>query len=196
MPMWNTDTLTADTALVRQLQANPDYRYVGEADEQVSWLSYILRWVGRQLDFSVDYRVWLTVFGIIVAGVVVWFVAKNGGSLFRRLETRGGGTDDLARDIHSIDFGREIAAALRRKDWSRAVRLVYLQTLKQLSDGGRIDWQPYKTPTQYLYEVDSPAFRQLTNLFLQVRYGNYEAVAAMVDDARRWQEETGKGGEA
>ena len=55
------------------------------------------------------------------------------------------------------------------------MRLLYLQTLKQLSDAERIDWQLYKTPTQYLNEVRLPAFRQLTNHFLRVRYGNFEA---------------------
>ena len=49
-----------------------------------------------------------------------------------------------------------------------------LQTLKRLSDEKRIDWQPYKTPAQYINEVRMPVFRQLTNHFLRVRYGNFE----------------------
>ena len=48
---------------------------------------------------------------------------------------------------------KRIADALCPTDYREAVRLLYLQTLKQLSDGKRIDWQLYKTPTQYIYEV-------------------------------------------
>lgn len=75
-----------------------------------------------------------------------------------------------------------------------AVRLLYLQTLKQLSDEKRIDWQLYKTPTQYVYEVRMPAFRQLTNHFLRVRYGNFEATEALFHVMQSLQEEVKKGG--
>ena len=68
------------------------------------------------------------------------------------------------------------------------------QTLKQLSDEKRIDWQLYKTPTQYVYEVRMPAFRQLTNHFLRVRYGNFEATEALFHVMQSLQEEVKKGG--
>ena len=77
-----------------------------------------------------------------------------------------------------------------------AVRLLYLQTLKQLSDGKRIDWQLYKTPTQYIYEVRLPAFRQMTNHFLRVRYGNFEATETLFHAMRDLQKEVEKGGAA
>ena len=81
--------------------------------------------------------------------------------------------------IYGVDFAERIADALARTDYREAVRLLYLQTLKQLSDGKRIDWQLYKTPTQYIYEVRLPAFRQMTNHFLRVRYGNFEATETL-----------------
>ena len=76
----------------------------------------------------------------------------------------------------------------------KAVRLLYLQTLKRLSDEKRIDWQPYKTPTQYINEVRIPVFRQLTNHFLRVRYGNFEATEELFNSMKSLQEEIGKGG--
>ena len=45
--------------------------------------------------------------------------------------------------IYGVDFAERIAYALARTDYREAVRLLYLQTLKQLSDGKRIDWQLY-----------------------------------------------------
>ena len=96
--------------------------------------------------------------------------------------------------IYGVDFARGIADALSRSDYREAVRLLYLQTLKQLSDEKRIDWQLYKTPTQYVYEVRMPAFRQLTNHFLRVRYGNFEATEALFHIMQSLQEEVKKGG--
>ena len=52
----------------------------------------------------------------------------------------------------------------------RSFRSVGLVNLVPVSythlDAERIDWQLYKTPTQYIYEVRLPAFRQMTNHFL------------------------------
>ena len=96
--------------------------------------------------------------------------------------------------IYGVDFSGGIADALSRSDYREAVRLLYLQTLKRLSDEKRIDWQPYKTPTQYINEVRMPVFRQLTNHFLRVRYGNFEATEELFDSMKSLQEEIGKGG--
>ena len=86
------------------------------------------------------------------------------------------------------------SAVISRQNYREAVRLLYLQTLKQLSDAERIDWQLYKTPTQYINEVRLPAFRQLTNHFLRVRYGNFEATEELFRVMQTLQGEIGKGG--
>lgn len=96
--------------------------------------------------------------------------------------------------IYGVDFPGGITEALSRQDYREAIRLLYLQTLKQLSDAERIDWQLYKTPTQYINEVRMPAFRQLTNHFLRVRYGNFEATEELFRTMQTLQEEIGKGG--
>ena len=94
--------------------------------------------------------------------------------------------------IYGVDFAGGIADALSH--YREAVRLLYLQTLKRLSDEKRIDWQPYKTPTQYINEVRMPVFRQLTNHFLRVRYGNFEGTEELFNSMKSLQEEIGKGG--
>ena len=77
--------------------------------------------------------------------------------------------------------------ALQGKRWREAMRLLYLQTLKMLSDSGRVDWQLRKTPLQYTYECTEPAFRKLTNVFVGVRYGNDEASAARFEEMKQLQ---------
>ncbi len=91
--------------------------------------------------------------------------------------------------IYGVDFDSAIQQALGRSDYREAVRLLYLQTLKLLSDAGRIDWQLYKTPTQYLNECRLPAFRLLTNEFLRVRYGHFEASDSLIRQLKSLQAE-------
>ena len=100
--------------------------------------------------------------------------------------------------IYGVDFQKEIDAAVFRNDYREAVRLLYLQTLKFLSDAGKIDWQPYKTPTEYIYEIKidtlKTPFRELTNRFLRVRYGNFEATVVLYREMQAFQKEMVEGG--
>ena len=63
----------------------------------------------------------------------------------------------------------DIKQALQSSDYRQAVRLRYLQTLKYLEDEGKIDWQPSKTPSQYVRQVNMPAFTTLSRHFINVR---------------------------
>ena len=55
-----------------------------------------------------------------------------------------------------------------------------------MSDNNLINWQIYKTPTQYAREYTDAVFRDLTNVFLRVRYGNFDATAAECEQCERW----------
>jgi hypothetical protein len=100
--------------------------------------------------------------------------------------------------IYGVDFEKEIADALSRDDFKEASRLLYLQTLKWLTDEGRIDWQLYKTPTEYIYEIKVEeqrfSFRRLTNRFLRARYGTFEVLESEFREMKALQQEMMKGG--
>lgn len=99
--------------------------------------------------------------------------------------------------IYGVDFDADLREALANKDYRQAVRLLYLQTLLYLQNAGQIDWQPSKTPTQYMRQVSQPAFSQLTGIFIQVRYGNFEASEELFQRMKALQETLmEKGGEA
>ena len=133
---------------------------------------------------------------VLILVLVIWFVYKKRPELFMRSRKSTLPYTVGEDTIYGVDFAERIADALARTDYREAVRLLYLQTLKQLSDGKRIDWQLYKTPTQYIYEVRLPAFRQMTNHFLRVRYGNFEATETLFHAMRDLQKEVEKGGAA
>ena len=67
------------------------------------------------------------------------------------------------------------------------MRLLYLQTLKQLSDANHIDWQPSKTPSQYVREYGNKAFAELSSHFVRVRYGNFEATEELFQEMKELQ---------
>ena len=99
--------------------------------------------------------------------------------------------NDGNETIYGIDFDAEIAKALAASNYRQAVRYLYLKTLRRLSDAGHINWQPSKTPSQYVYEVQRDEFRQLTQHFLRVRYGNFEATRELYDEMLRLSKEGG-----
>lgn len=177
------DTLTADSTLLMQWQKDPAFDYNRElmnAD-----MSFV-EWLGRQINnllneifagfVGSNYNTPLSIIilVLIIAGVI-WFIYKKNPKLFMR-NRKDKIKYELEEDtIYGVDFPERIAASLLHRNYREAVRLVYLQTLKEMNEQKKIEWQPYKTPTQYIYEARTPSFIQLTNHFLRIRYGNFEA---------------------
>ena len=197
-----TDTLVCDTAQLARWQSDPAYNYNREL---IAPEINLFEWINRQFGeflreifgsrFADEYsELILVCMAILLLLLIVWFVYKKRPELFMRSGKRTLPYTVEEDTIYGVDFPEGINEALSQGNYREAVRLLYLQALKQLSDAGRIEWQPYKTPTQYLCEVRLPAFRQLTNHFLQVRYGNFEATEELFREMRALQEEIEEGG--
>jgi ABC-type dipeptide/oligopeptide/nickel transport system permease component len=80
-------------------------------------------------------------------------------------------------NIHEINFDGEIEKSVSQRDYRLAVRLLYLRSLKQLSDAHLIQWQIDKTNSAYVYELTDPVQKQtfglLTRQFEYVWYGDF-----------------------
>jgi hypothetical protein len=80
-------------------------------------------------------------------------------------------------NIHEITFDEEIERAINQRNYRLAVRLLYLRSLKQLSDAGLIHWQIEKTNSAYLSELNNDEYRSsftvLTRQFEYVWYGDF-----------------------
>lgn len=198
------DTLVCDTAQIAVWQSDPAFAYSRELiAPEINVLEWFSRWFGKLLDkifgntLVAEYsEVVLICIAILILVLVIWFLYKKRPELFMHSRKSTLPYTVGEDTIYGVDFAEGIADALVRTDYREAVRLLYLQTLKQLSDGKRIDWQLYKTPTQYIYEVRLPAFRQMTSHFLRVRYGNFEATETLFHAMRDLQKEVEKGGMA
>lgn len=199
------DTLVCDTVRVAFWQSNPAYDYNRELItpeiDVFGWLSMQLSKLLRAIfgsRFAEEYSgIILVVIAILILLLILWFVYKNVLSFYAF--TQGPVNYSVHEDtIYGVDFDSKIKRAMERKDYRESIRLLYLQTLKLLSDEGRIDWQPYKTPTEYIYEVKQEAlrssFRRLTNGFLRVRYGNFAASEPLFEELLSLQTEIRKGG--
>lgn len=200
------DTLSCDTVRLAHWQNNPSYNYNREL-QAPDWDLY--GWLSKQLmrllekifgsHFAVEYTepILLIIFILIVL-LLAWFVYRKRPELFMRSGRKAIAYTVNEDTIYGINFEAEIADAVSRGDYKEAIRLVYLHTLKLLSDKGIIDWQLYKTPTQYIYEVKPETkrepFRELTNCFLRIRYGNFEATELLFNKMKELQREVGKGG--
>lgn len=182
------DTLRIDSAQVASWQADSRFDYdreiVGGSENVVQWLMRkINEWLSEQLGVVLDSDITyytLIILGVLVLGFIAYLVWWRRRAPFLRNEKAGMLDYELEEDtIYGVDFSALLAEAERHADWRQAVRLLYLQTLKQLSDAGRIDWLPSKTPAQYVREVGDEQFTALSQHFVRIRYGNFEATEAV-----------------
>ncbi|MDO4163770.1 MAG: DUF4129 domain-containing protein [Bacteroides sp.] len=199
-----SDTLVCDTTLLAAWRADDAFLYDRELlMPEVNIFQWLSRWVSEWLhrifgsQSASEYSDFLLIGAVILLLLLLcWFIYRKHPGLFVRSRKDALPYTVAEDSIYGIDFEQSISEALARTDYREAVRLVYLQTLRRLSDAGRIDWQLYKTPTQYMYELRLPAFRSLTQHFLKVRYGNFVATEALYREMRTLQEQVQKGGDA
>ena len=188
MPLSMADTLCCDTTQIHAWQSDAAYDYQREfMDMQPNLWDWLLAQLGDFLMslFGSETASAITTPLLISLGLALflfvgWFVYKTRPGLFHRNQKLG--VEALEEEnIYGIDFDTIIRRAVADGDYRQAVRYVYLQTLRHLSDHALIDWMPHKTPTQYILEYQKDDFRRLTNLFLRIRYGNFEATPSIYD---------------
>ena len=122
------------------------------------------------------------VFFAALFGLLLFVITKAMGidltGIFRRTAKR---VDvpftEWPEDIHVINFDDELERALSKNNYRLAVRLLYLGSLRQLSDRQLIHWQIDKTNAAYVNELEDPsrkqAFGLITRQFEYVWYGNF-----------------------
>lgn len=178
------DTLQLDSTRLAVFRHDKRYDYDREltdgSQNLLEWLSALLRdWMESAFNVLVDNDA--VYYSLIVGGVLLvlfigWLVWRKSPAFFMRRETAESTDYDVQADsIYGTDFDAAVGEAMSRHDYRQCVRLLYLQTLKLLSDAGRIDWQPSKTPSQYVREYGTEPFAELSGHFIRVRYGNFEA---------------------
>ena len=186
------DTLVIDSAQIAQWQTQQDFDYSRElAGGGMTFTEWMMAQINELLRdlfgqaWRSDYTWWgLAIVGAVVVGIGIWYVWRFHPGLFMRQRDEQA-YEEMEDTIYGIDFDAIISQALGREDYREAIRMIYLRTLKALSDSQQIDWQPFKTPSQYVREFDAAAFRTLTSHFLRVRYGYFEATRQLCDEVEQ-----------
>lgn len=190
------DSLQLNSELLTALQHDPQYDYdselVGGGESLLEWIRRaLIEWVEEHLNMvlSDDVANFILIgLGIVVVLFLAWLYWRLRPKLF----VRGGKEEEIPYDvqedtIYGVNFDAEIDKALKTADYRQAVRLVYLQTLLYLQNAERIDWQPSKTPVQYMRQVNHADFTTMTHHFIRVRYGNFKATKALFDEMKTLQ---------
>ncbi len=189
-----TDTLSVDTLRIAEWRTKPEFDYTvefkGSSFSLWDWFTDRFNQIMQNLfgDISLGYTgeiIWYVLgFGAIVA-IIVYTLYRHPELLRWRSKKNAENDGYIVEEdnIYGIDFPSTIDQALKVGNYREAVRLVYLQTLRHLSDAGKIDWQPAKTPSQYLNEYTGRPFHHLTTTFVRIRYGGYDADVSTADAA-------------
>ena len=189
-----TDTLSVDTLRIAEWRTKPEFDYTvefkGSSFSLWDWFTDRFNQIMQNLfgDISLGYTgeiIWYVLgFGAIVA-IIVYTLYRHPELLRWRSKKNAENDGYIVEEdnIYGIDFPSTIDQALKVGNYREAVRFVYLQTLRHLSDAGKIDWQPAKTPSQYLNEYTGRPFHHLTTTFVRIRYGGYDADVSTADAA-------------
>jgi hypothetical protein len=144
------------------------------------FLNWLFSWLAKLFSGLARGSVVSWIVTVVLAALVVYFILKILGmtdaGLFGKKSAKKIEYTVDDEDIHSINFDEAIQRAIDNKNFRLAVRLLYLQILKNLTDKGIINWQINKTNLHYLHELKDkdyqPGFRQLTRQFESNWYGN------------------------
>ncbi len=128
----------------------------------------------------------LQVVAILLAiGLIGWGVYRMLQAPRNRIISRDGveiTVDNLDQYIHETDLEKFLREAIAQGNYSLAIRLYYLQVIKDLSAKNAIRWSREKTNRDYQREMRShrlaEPFRQATLAFEEVWYGNQALDAA------------------
>lgn len=198
-----SDTLRISSTVLQPWKEDEDYHYdkdiMPSGFDFGKWLDHFFSNLFDNIfgnNFYQNNRGWIwTIIAILILVVIAYLIFRYHPDLFKRNKSLPQEYTVTGDTIYGVDFPEEIEKAIAASNFREAVRLVYLQTLKWLSDAKKIDWKLYKTPTQYTYEVRTTEFRRLTNHFLRVRYGGFEADKSLLEAMQSLQRQIEKGEE-
>ena len=166
-------------SVVKAIKANDAYWYADQAPqkEEQTQNNKPVRSSGL-----FNFLFWFLMIGAFIA-LIVWFLSSSNIRLFRKRQKNIDGTleEPVSENIFELDFEKELAKAIAAGDYRMAVRLMYLRTLRQLSDRQLINYTHEKTNTDYLFQLSGTSyyhsFFRLTRNFEYTWYGGFPLTA-------------------
>jgi hypothetical protein len=137
---------------VKEQQPTATYEPIG----QRSWFQTVL---------------WIVILAVFIIGLAFYLRGSSVG-LFRKKNVKVGneGEDEITEDIFAINYQKEIDKAGAQGNYRLAIRLMFLRTLRNMSEKNIIRYKQDKTNLDYLLELHSTNY--YNNFFRITR--NYE----------------------
>ena len=190
------DTLRADTTLIREWAQSGDYDYAQNLHARdKSLLETLFEKLGEWLDDLVsidtgnialdDVKKWISVAAACAAtAFFIYFLWKRRKNLKRRPKAEDLPYEVTEDTIYVADFDAALEKALAASNYREAVRLIYFRTLRHLHDSGHLTWNATQTPEEFVCALTDAGMRslfaRLTNHYVRIRYGHFEATPADV----------------
>ena len=183
---------SADAEELQKLKSNPALQYkepptIAESiwDRFLLWLRQMISSIFESAVTTNWGKLLAYITGIVLVIVLIMMLLKV--NAFKVLYSGDGASgfryNALDENIHEMDFEKLIEEAIAKSDYRGGVRLVFLYSLKMLSDKNHIHWNQGKTNQDYLDELKlaelKPGFSDLNYYFEYAWYGNFKINAEM-----------------
>lgn len=179
-----------------RFRADPDFAYDRELPPSPSFWDVVWHWISEQIIrpfFEATSETTRSVlFYGLLAALLLFALYKLFGAdrqgVFRRKDRATLDAVLAEEGLAAVDLAALTEQAVRDGRFREAVRLLYLRTLRLLSERGRIRWALDKTNREYAAELrgsdlEGP-FVTVTRLFDRAWYGHLPVDAADVEAAR------------
>ncbi|MEM7107670.1 MAG: DUF4129 domain-containing protein [Bacteroidota bacterium] len=175
-----------DPEKMEQHKADDDFDYGNRPIPGKSLWQRFVEWLQRLLNkllyMGTETPIGKVVIYIILAIIITYALLKlfkvDVRRVFYSSSDRGVMDFDVHHEnIHAMDFDGLIKEAIDKKEFRNAIRLIYLASLKHLSDHQFIHWQAGKTNHEYMEEISEvdlkSKFGQLSYYFEYAWYGDF-----------------------
>lgn len=174
-----------DLQQLKEYSTQKDFQYEEQLALNTSWWDRFWRWIWELINGTLENRysgsfIKYLLIAIVVA-MVIFVIFKLMGLDLKIFSGKSKAIDipydESMENIHEINFNEEIEKAMAKGNYRLAVRLLYLRSLKLLSDAELINWQPEKTNQAYIDELKDEErkkeFKLLTLQFDYIWYGDF-----------------------
>jgi hypothetical protein len=173
----------APDSVLSQWRKDPHYAY---ANDPTYWRppkpteedNAFLLWLARVLSSDgFRYFIYFLLGGLLLYAIIRIMAEHNLG-IFYRNRAKKARLVKAAEEAQAEEDPEERAAHfIREKDHRQAIRYLYLQSLRLLSEAQLIRWHPQTTNQEYIRQLagarQEQAFRFLTGVYEKVWYGEF-----------------------
>jgi hypothetical protein len=171
-----------DSAKIAQLKKDDDFWYVNEVPPKKAAKPATQKEAPKILQDQTWIRnvLWVLVVGGFVS-ILIWFLIASNVKLLRKPQSVSAQQEDedemLTENIFDIDYEGALKKAIAVSNYRLAIRLLYLQTLKDLAIRNQIQYKQERTNNDYLMQLFQTAFYKdffrLTRSFEYTWYGQF-----------------------